>query len=195
MKPIEISLRDQILSTAKGLFLLHGYHGLSMREISESVGVSKAALYYHFKDKEELFVAILTKNLEEIERNIDLIQAKPISFKAKIAQFIEYIFKEPVDQRAIIRLASQEMAQLGVETRKSFGEAYQNKFTGKLQKIIQDGILAGELLPVDPVIANRALLGILYPYFFQSEPGANPISPEDIQQVIDIYMNGISKNK
>lgn len=195
MKPIEISLRDQILSTAKGLFLLHGYHGLSMREISESVGVSKAALYYHFKDKEELFVAILTKNLEEIERNIDLIQAKPISFKAKIAQFIEYIFKEPVDQRAIIRLASQEMAQLGVETRKSFGEAYQNKFTGKLQKIIQDGILAGELLPVDPVIANRALLGILYPYFFQSEPRANPISPEVIQQVIDIYMNGISKNK
>ena len=63
----EIGLREQILVTAKSLFIQQGYHGLAMRQISEAVGVSKAALYYHFKDKEELFLAILSGYLNEIE--------------------------------------------------------------------------------------------------------------------------------
>ncbi|MBK9209973.1 MAG: helix-turn-helix transcriptional regulator [Anaerolineales bacterium] len=54
----EVGLREQILDTAKSLFMQQGYHGLAMRQISEAVGVSKAALYYHFKDKEELFLAM-----------------------------------------------------------------------------------------------------------------------------------------
>ena len=72
----ELGLREQILVAAKRLFIEQGYHGLAMRQISEAVGVSKAALYYHFKDKEELFLAILSSNLDEIEQAIDLIHAK-----------------------------------------------------------------------------------------------------------------------
>ncbi len=52
-------LRELILATAKSLFSQQGYHGLAMRQISESLGVAKSALYYHFKDKEQLFLAIL----------------------------------------------------------------------------------------------------------------------------------------
>ncbi len=43
-------LREAILATAKNLFSQQGYHGLAMRQISESLGVAKSALYYHFKD-------------------------------------------------------------------------------------------------------------------------------------------------
>jgi DNA-binding transcriptional regulator YbjK len=52
-------LRQQILSTAKILFIQQGYHGLSMRQIAEALGVSKAALYYYFRDKEELLIFTL----------------------------------------------------------------------------------------------------------------------------------------
>jgi len=54
---------QQILHEATRLFVDRGYHALSMREIAEAVGVSKAGLYYHFEDKEDLFLAILTNNL------------------------------------------------------------------------------------------------------------------------------------
>ena len=47
------SQRQEILAQARHLFLEQGYHGLAMRSIAEAVGVTKAALYYHFKDKEE----------------------------------------------------------------------------------------------------------------------------------------------
>ena len=78
MTTSELGLREQILISAKSLFIQQGYHGLAMRQISEELGVSKAALYYHFKDKEELFLAILRGNLDELERAIDDIQSKQI---------------------------------------------------------------------------------------------------------------------
>jgi AcrR family transcriptional regulator len=103
MTTLEPGLREKILVAAKSLFIQKGYHGLAMREISDAVGVSKAALYYHFKDKEELFLAILSSNLDEIEIAVDLIQSKPVSRSEQIVLFVEYVLKQPAEQRAMIR--------------------------------------------------------------------------------------------
>src|SRR5512133_1460915 len=62
------TMRVRIMNQAANLFVTSGYAGISMREIAEAVGVSKAGLYYHFKDKEDLFIEILKDNLEEIGR-------------------------------------------------------------------------------------------------------------------------------
>lgn len=191
MKPSEIGLRENILVTAKSLFIQQGYHGLAMRQISDAVGVSKAALYYHFKDKEELFVAILNSNLNEIEAAIDSIQSMQISCREKIVLFVEYILKQPTEQRAIIRLASQEMAQLSMASRQKFDVKYHEQFIGKLQNIFQVGIANGEFRPIEPVIATWALLGIMYPYFYPAHSGARPLPAETISQLIDIYMQGV----
>jgi len=37
-----------------------GYSAISIREIAQSCGITKAGLYYHFKDKEALIIAIMT---------------------------------------------------------------------------------------------------------------------------------------
>lgn len=51
--------RSQILQVATELFTEQGYEATSLREIAERLGVTKAALYYHFKSKDDLLVAIL----------------------------------------------------------------------------------------------------------------------------------------
>ena len=61
-------MRTRILEEATRLFTIYGYTGISMREIAEAVGVSKAGLYYHFKDKEDLFLAILYDALRRVEQ-------------------------------------------------------------------------------------------------------------------------------
>jgi AcrR family transcriptional regulator len=190
----EIGLREQILSTAKSMFIQQGYHGLAMRQISDALGVSKAALYYHFKDKEELFLAILSGNMDEIESAIDSIQSKPISCSEKIILFVEHVLKQPVEQRAIIRLASQEMSQLSAISRRKFDKTYHDQFTGKLQAIFEAGVANGEFRPIDPAIATWALLGIMYPYFYPAHSGATPVRAEIIQQIISIYMDGVAQS-
>jgi AcrR family transcriptional regulator len=51
--------RERLLETAIGMFAEKGYAGTSVREIVEKAGVSKPVLYYYFKSKEGLFLAIL----------------------------------------------------------------------------------------------------------------------------------------
>lgn len=51
--------RTRILETAAEMFSTLGYHGVSIREICEKVGVGKPTLYYYFKDKETLLEELL----------------------------------------------------------------------------------------------------------------------------------------
>ena len=187
----EAGLRNTILEASKCLFIEHGYHALSMREISEKVGVSKAALYYHFKDKEELFIATLNCNLEDMGSTIDAISGGSISNSEKISQFIEFILAQPAEQRAMIRLGTQEISQLSDASRKKFDESYHNKFTGKLNNIFQEGIKSGEFRDLDPAIATWALLGLLYPYLYPNHFGFTPLDREKIQMIIGIFMDGV----
>lgn len=50
--------RERIQRTALDLFVSRGYEKTSLREIAEELGVTKAALYYHFKTKEDILGAL-----------------------------------------------------------------------------------------------------------------------------------------
>ncbi|MEU6581140.1 helix-turn-helix domain-containing protein [Nocardia sp. NPDC046763] len=54
--------RERIRSVAMELFSERGYEKTSLREIAERLGVTKAALYYHFRTKEDI-VASLSEDL------------------------------------------------------------------------------------------------------------------------------------
>lgn len=61
--------RERLLETAIGMFAQKGYAGTSVREIAEQAGVSKPVLYYYFKSKEGLFLAIL-EMAENIQKQL-----------------------------------------------------------------------------------------------------------------------------
>jgi AcrR family transcriptional regulator len=52
------STRDRILNAALDLFIEKGFDKSSLREIAEQIGVTKAALYYHFASKEDILMAL-----------------------------------------------------------------------------------------------------------------------------------------
>jgi TetR/AcrR family transcriptional regulator, acrAB operon repressor len=57
---------DQVLiSAAMDLFASYGYRGTSLARIARAAGVTKGALYWHFSDKEEFFLAVSDKVLGE----------------------------------------------------------------------------------------------------------------------------------
>src|SRR5579871_4147084 len=53
--------RERILDVALELFNEQGYDKTSLREIAERLGVTKAALYYHFKSKEDILLELHLK--------------------------------------------------------------------------------------------------------------------------------------
>ena len=50
--------RRQILDGARRCFAEHGYEGATVRRLEEATGLSRGAIFHHFRDKESLFVAL-----------------------------------------------------------------------------------------------------------------------------------------
>lgn len=54
---------EALLAAGEFLFQRQGYHGTSMRQLARYAGVTPAAIYNHFRSKEEVFVAVLRARL------------------------------------------------------------------------------------------------------------------------------------
>src|SRR5579862_2873728 len=59
------SLDQVLIDAAMDLFASYGYRGTSLARIAQAAGVTKGALYWHFTDKEEFFLAVVAKVLGE----------------------------------------------------------------------------------------------------------------------------------
>jgi AcrR family transcriptional regulator len=164
-----------------------------MREIAEDVGVSKAALYYHFNDKEELLLAVLEAYLDEIGALFDNLQRDQTTCRQQICFLVESILAQPVEQRALIRLSSQEMPQLSGPARQSIYRAYHEKFIDRIQAIMEAGMNRKELRPIDPAIAAWTLLGMLYPYFYPIHASDLPEPANVAEAITSIFLDGIAR--
>ena len=69
--------RARIQEVALELFTEHGYEATSLREIAERLGVTKAALYYHFKTKDDIVASFMADRLSAVEEIIALGRDQP----------------------------------------------------------------------------------------------------------------------
>ncbi|WP_018351395.1 TetR/AcrR family transcriptional regulator [Longispora albida] len=69
--------RERIMAEALDLFAERGYEKTSLREIAERLDVSKAAVYYHFKTKDDIFTGILDSLMSRVDAIIAWGQEQP----------------------------------------------------------------------------------------------------------------------
>lgn len=65
------SRRAAVLDTAAAMFAAKGYAGTSIRNITTAVGMLPGSIYYHFKSKEELLLAVYREGVARFEAAID----------------------------------------------------------------------------------------------------------------------------
>ncbi len=70
----KITRKEAILLVATQLFSIQGYRTTSMGEIAKAAGVADGTIFYHFKTKEELFLAVLEHFKEEIISEFSIIE-------------------------------------------------------------------------------------------------------------------------
>ena len=181
------SVKDRILDEAAALFVTHGYHGLSMRQIAEAVGVSKAGLYYHFEDKETLFLAILLHHIERVGGLVDQARAAGGSARRQVHGVLTNILTHMRGSQRFIRLAEQDAVSLHPASRDQMHRAYRERFLGPIEAILEQGVAGGELRPLDPTQTTWLLLGMAY--------SGLSASPERVPAVValieDVFFEGV----
>ncbi len=73
----EVDTRSRIQEVALELFTDRGYEATSLREIAERLGVTKAALYYHFKTKDDIVASVVNSRIAMIEELIAWAKTQP----------------------------------------------------------------------------------------------------------------------
>ncbi|MEV6671730.1 helix-turn-helix domain-containing protein [Streptomyces sp. NPDC051162] len=69
--------KARIRKVALDLFTEQGYESTSLREIAERLGITKAALYYHFSSKEDIVRSLFTDYLEALDSMVTWAQEQP----------------------------------------------------------------------------------------------------------------------
>ena len=64
------AMREKILNTATQLFIQKGSEKTSMQDIAQTAGISKGAIYHHFKSKDEIVLAVLRSRQELMEKEM-----------------------------------------------------------------------------------------------------------------------------
>jgi AcrR family transcriptional regulator len=83
--------RSRAQKVALELFAEQGYEKTSLREIAERLGVTKAALYYHFKSKEDIVHSFTDDYFTEIDALLDWAKGQPHSDETRLDILDRYI--------------------------------------------------------------------------------------------------------
>ncbi|AJE97315.1 TetR/AcrR family transcriptional regulator [Pandoraea apista] len=91
--------RAQILAAARDEFSLRGYEGARVEAIAERAGSNKRMLYYYFKNKDELFLAVMEetyRGIRDAEAELRLLDLPPIdAIRALVTFTWEYYLAHP----------------------------------------------------------------------------------------------------
>jgi AcrR family transcriptional regulator len=192
-KSIPTSKREAILVAAYHLFLEHGYHGTSMRQIAQQVDIALGGIYNHFPGgKEELFLDVLLRNhplfevlpamrdaqgetVEEIVRDAAF---RMVSRIEKRMDFLNLFFIE------LVEFKGQHLPDIFQIT---FPQAM-----AFAQRVMQN---RPELQPIPLPILLRAFIGLFFSFVMTEVLIGKQLPPEfqehALDYFVDIYLHGI----
>lgn len=139
--------RERILQAAFRLFSERGYTGVSMQQIAEAAGITKATLYHHFADKADLFAEMMRarfgRSQVELARSVDA----GMTIREKLVAFAAVLYSaERVD---LSRLLGDFHLHVDKARQRAFWDTFDRPWT-YLEGALGEAMAAGEIAPGDP---------------------------------------------
>jgi len=184
---------QKIIETAQGIFSRLGFKKTTMDDIARAVFKAKSSLYHYFKSKDEIFQAVIEKEVrmlkEEIEKALAS-EASPINklkayaktrMKAlrRLANFYQAFREEYLESYSFIQKLRQDYDRYEIETIKS---------------LLKEGVEVGLFEVRDPDLTAEAILMAIkgYEYVWAISPNEDKIE-NDIDRLFDVLFYGILK--
>lgn len=185
--------RDRILFEAERLFSTRGYKGVSIRDIARACGVSNAAIYYHFENKQELYIQMLVASLYRMGQALEAAAQEPGSCRERLHRMAHTHARLTLDKRSLAQFAIRDLTTLGPEAVREALPRLRARVPSVLEAVLEQGIATGELKPVDPSLASDILLGMLNALNTEILLGLREEPDEaSIDLVIEVFLNGIA---
>lgn len=188
--------RHRLLDAAECLFLAKGVSSTSLSDIATAAGATRGAIYWHFRDKADLFNAMLDRVTLPMERSISETQATETPLQRLRTLVLTALLRTATDEQArrVFQIASHQVEfngeMLAVRERKlRWRDDYLKYLTQGFDAAATD---AGIRLPVDArtaALGMKAILGGLLDSWLLDTKDFDLV--EVGTQVMDRYLTGL----
>jgi len=190
--------KQHLLDIAEHLFTERGYQAVSIRDIAQEAGVTNAALYYHFPNKEALFEQVLKNHANKMGLRMQQAGEQADSVRAKLTGMLVEYASMVAERRSPLFLLRRKPppSELNHEQAREYHAKLVHSMLAPLENVLQSAISEGELrsLPEEHFAASL-LLGLFHGMLQHRKTSTDcQVTPADIQLVVDIFWDGL-KNK
>ncbi len=169
--------KQRILDVALDLFTEQGYDGTSLREIAEQLGVTKAAIYYHFESKEDILMALHMRLHDFGKDALVRIGEAPVTL-ALWEELLDDIVGEMLGQRKIFLMHERNQASLEKLHREDHDaehEDIQNQFRRVLEDI---------RVPLRDRVRMSASFGVIFSSLFLAGDAFESTTNEELGEML-----------
>jgi len=187
------SKREAVLQTAAELFLEKSYSRTSLNDVAERLKITKPALYYYFRNKEEILLECYRLGTGLIGEILNEIAARCGTGLEKVKAFV-YSYANVMTMnfgRCVMRLDEGDLSSEALtEVRR-----HKRRIDRRLRSFIQEGIEDGSISQCDPKLAAFAIAGAVNWISMWYEPDG-PLSPEEIASQFAVTLTqGLAGNR
>jgi len=185
--------RKGILEIAEDLFTQRSYQAVSIRDIAQACGVTNAALYYHFPNKESLFHEVLNQHAARLSDEMRAAGKGMSNQKARlVAMLCEYVHLASEPRSALFSFR-REAKDLHIGDMHVQRKQLMLSMLAPIEEVFDDAIAAGTLRSPGSKNSPAALLtGMLHALMMhRSACDFDTLREEDIKMTVDILWKGM----
>lgn len=187
------ALKQAILNAASQLFIDRGFGGTNMREIAQSLGVTRTALYYYFPNKEAILERLAEDIIFTARRQTATVTARSgldpaRALRAIVERHARLILSRPVEFRVFERNEVNLLAK-----QRSLAEAARRGVLENFTKVIERGIRSGAFRPVDARVAAFAIIGMCNWTAWWFKPGGRKQGEEVVKMIADLAVHALER--
>ncbi len=181
--------RLALLHAAAQMFNERGYATASLETVATNLNISKAAVYYYFKSKQEILFECYQMSFDVWAAALDAARLEGRTGREKLEIYMRRYFEAGLDSLQPL-IVIREWEALDLDGREKIGTR-RRELRNQVRDIIAEGVEDGSLAPCDPRVAvtivNAAISWLLRTY----RPGGTLGRDEFIAEVMRMLLDGI----
>ena len=185
-------LEREIMDKACTLFAEKGFGGTSLTDIADAVGLTRAAVYYYFKNKEALLEAIVNEvSSAPLKESIEWLKTAPEGATERLHSFVRMRVVSVLSHQVQMKMIGVTEASLPEDLAQRHN-ASKRKILHEYRELIRRGIQSGEFRPVDDRIAALAIIGMGTWSVQWYNPDRGPSAAEIADQIADLSVASVA---
>lgn len=187
--------RQKLLEVARRLFAQQGLEATTMNDIAAASGRGRRTLYTYFRNKEEIYYAVIEEELERLSEKMKAVVTMEVEPEEKIFALIYAhlgIIRDTVSRNGTLRAEFFRNIWMVEKVRKAFDEEERRMLTQVLQEGVDKGRFRIESVGLLADIIHYSVKGLEVPYIYDrlgeglTEDETHPIVKGIVARVLNM---------